>query len=119
MFVAKYPAWATRVSFDDGTVAYFDGPKDMFKYLFNLQKYRPGHSREEVATILVTGYYDLRPLDAEDAHFVTGSDVYGPMGHELVPLASAEDAEEFRRDHRGDRILRLEDISPETMDELD
>lgn len=119
MFVAKFPAWVTQVSFNDGETAFFDGPKDMFKYLFNLKKYMPGKTRKDVKTITVTGYYDLKPLRAEGAHFVDGSDVVGPMGNELVPFASQAEAKEFCQDHKGNRILRLEEITPEIIAGLD
>ena len=33
---------------------------------------------------------------AKEAFFVIGSDVYGPMGHELIPFASKADAEQVQ-----------------------
>jgi nitrous oxide reductase accessory protein NosL len=41
------------------------------------------------------------------------------MGHELIPLASREDAEEFMRDHRGRRILRFDEVTRELPARLD
>ena len=46
-----------------------------------------------LATIAVTDYYAVEPIAARDAWYVVGSDVLGPMGHELVPLAT--EAEEL------------------------
>ena len=40
MFVAKYPDWVGEIIFTDGSVAFFDGAKDLFKYYFNLDKYK-------------------------------------------------------------------------------
>jgi hypothetical protein len=40
----------------------------------------------------------VEPTD--DVRFVTGSDVVGPMGPDLVPVA-AESAARFARDHNG------------------
>jgi nitrous oxide reductase accessory protein NosL len=40
--------------------------------------------------------------------FVTGSDVLGPMGKELVPILGREAAETFRRDHAGEKLLRFD-----------
>ena len=48
-----------------------------------------------------------------------GSDVLGPMGHELVPLADAADAAEFVRDHRGKRVLRFGEVTRELTERLD
>ena len=119
MFVAKYPGWVATLVFRDGSAAHFDGAKDLFKYLFDLAKYAPGRTREDVAAIGVTEYYGLTRIDARAAWFVTGSDVLGPMGHDLVPLATAADAEEFLGDHQGKEILRFADVTPQVLERLD
>jgi copper chaperone NosL len=41
------------------------------------------------------------------------------MGHELIPLASRADAEEFMRDHQGRRILRFNEVGKEIPAKLD
>ena len=110
MFVAKYRAWIATVLYQDGHAHHFDGAKDLFKYLFDLAHWAPGHRAEQIQSIGVTEYYGLTLIDARQAYYVIGSDVLGPMGHELVPLASAEDAAEFMRDHRGVRMLRFDQI---------
>ncbi len=119
MFVTKYPEWVATVVFRDGNAEHFDGAKDLFKYLFDFAKYAPGRSREDIAAIAVTEYYGLARIDAREAWFVIGSDVLGPMGHELVPLASATDAEEFLADHLGTQILRFDDVTPQLLPQLD
>ena len=119
MFVAKYPDWVGQIHFKDGSVEFFDGAKDLFKYYFDLKKYRPGRTQKDVADIYVTEYYDLRLIDGRKALFVIGSDVFGPMGRELIPLATQKDAEEFLRDHKGRRIIRFEDITPKIIATLD
>ena len=48
-----------------------------------------------------------------------GSDVYGPMGHELIPFFTKEDAAEFKKDHKGTRILVFEQITPAVIRKLD
>ena len=87
MFVAKYPEWVATVLWKDGHAHHFDGTKDLFKYLLKLDKYAPGHTADEMETVIVTDYYGLEKIGAKDALYIIGSDVYGPMGHELVPLA--------------------------------
>jgi copper chaperone NosL len=119
MFVAKYPESVATLVFQDGKAEHFDGAKDLFKYLLDLAKYAPGRRREDIVALAVTEYYGLRHIDAREAWFVVGSDVLGPMGHELVPLASATDAEEFLSDHRGTQILRFDDVTPEFLPRLD
>jgi len=119
MFVTKYPQWVATLVYKDGTAVHFDGAKDLFKYLFDLGTYAPGRSGDDIGTIAVTEYYGVSLIDAREGWFVVGSDVLGPMGHELVPLASAEDAEEFKADHEGTAILRFDDVTPETVAKLD
>jgi nitrous oxide reductase accessory protein NosL len=119
MFVTKYPQWVATLVYKDGTAVYFDGAKDLFKYLFDLPKYAPDRTPEAIASIAVTEYYGVTHIDARQAWFVVGSDVLGPMGHELVPLMTAEDAEEFKEDHTGTAILRFDEVTPEIIPKLD
>lgn len=119
MVVSKYPAWIATVVYRDGHAHHFDGAKDLFKYLFDVPRYAKNHRAQDIARIGVTEYYDLKRIDARQAWYVIGSDVLGPMGHELIPLASRADAEEFLRDHQGRRILRFEDVKRDLPGNLD
>jgi len=119
MVVSKYPAWIGSVVYQDGHAHHFDGAKDMFKYLFDVPRYAKGHRAQDIARIGVTEYYEVKRIDARTAWFVIGSDVLGPMGHELIPLASRADAEEFMRDHGGKRILRFDEVKRDLPGKLD
>lgn len=119
MFVAKYPDWIATVLYRDGHAHHFDGAKDLFKYLLDLPKWAPGHGAEDIAAIGVTEYYGVSRIDARAAWYVIGSDVLGPMGHELIPLVTEEDAAEFFRDHGGKGILRFDDVTSGLLDDLD
>lgn len=119
MFVAKYPDFVAGIVFKDGSHAVFDGTKDMFKYYFNLKKYNPSKKPEDIETVFVTEYYGLNPVDARKAFFVSGSDVHGPMGRELIPFEKMPDAASFMKDHRGRRILKFSEITPDIIKKLD
>lgn len=119
MFVALYPQWTATVLYQDGHAHHFDGAKDLFKYLHDMPKWAPGHRAEDIARIGVTEYYSVSRMDARQAWFVIGSDVLGPMGHELIPFGSEEDAKEFMKDHDGKRILRFDQVTPELPARLD
>jgi len=119
MFVAKYPEWVATVVYKDGHTHHFDGAKDLFKYLLELSRWAPGHKSEDIGTIAVTEYYGLTRISARDAWYVIGSDVLGPMGHELIPLASQDDADEFARDHSGWRVLRFDAVNLDLLKALD
>lgn len=119
MFVAKYPAWLATALYRDGHAHHFDGAKDLFKYLLDLPKWAPGHQAEDITQIGVTEYYELKRIDARQAFYVIGSDVLGPMGHELIPLQTADDAEGFLQDHSGSRILQFDQVDLKLLQKLD
>ncbi|WP_243312375.1 nitrous oxide reductase accessory protein NosL [Fundidesulfovibrio agrisoli] len=119
MFVAKYKDWLAYAVLTDGKLLYFDGPKDMFRFVADPGHYLSGFKKEQIAELYVSEFYSLKPILAQDAFYVAGSDAYGPMGHELVPLATQADAEAFRKDHKGKRVLRYGDITPALLKALD
>lgn len=119
MLVSKYPNWVAVVTWKDGHAHFFDGAKDMFKFLHDLAKYAPNHRKEDITGIYVTDFYNLERMDARKAIFVIGSDVLGPMGHEFVPLANQTDADDFNKDHKGKRILRFDQVTREMPFALD
>jgi len=112
MFVAKYPDFAAQIQFRDGSRAHFDGAKDMFKYHQNLSRYAPGKKAADISAIFVSNYYDLAMVDGFKAFYVTGSDVMGPMGRELIPFARESEARDFLKDHKGKSVLRFNEVTP-------
>jgi copper chaperone NosL len=118
MFVAKYRHWVAAVVYRDQTRVFFDGAKDLFRYLFDLPRYAPAHKAEDIQSVYVTEYYDTDVIPATVAYYVIGSDAFGPMGHELVPLRTRAAAEEFMKDHRGRQILAYTNITPEVVGRL-
>ena len=119
MFVSKYPEWIAYVVYKDAHAHYFDGAKDMFKFLADPKRYVPGHKPEDVAQVAVTDYYSVEAIPAQSAWYVVGSDILGPMGHELVPLATEAEARDFQRDHQGQAIVRFGQITSELLERLD
>lgn len=119
MLISKYPNWTATALYRDGHAHYFDGAKDMFKYLQGLPKYAPDHRKEDISALVVTEFYGLTKIDARKAFYVAGSDVLGPMGHELVPLETRADAEEFIKDHKGKQIYTFEQVTPELISRID
>ena len=115
MFVAKYKNWLSQIIFKDGTYAVFDGPKDMFKYYLDIGNYNPSKKSSDIAAIYVTEYYSTKVMDARQMIFVLGSDVYGPMGDELIPIKSENAAREFMKDHKGKKILRFHEVTAEHL----
>lgn len=119
MFIAKYPDWVVTVIFKDSSALFFDGAKDFFTYYHNMQKYTPSRMQPSIAAITVNDYYTLKPVDARQSFFVIGSDVYGPMGKELVPFGKAADAQAFLKDHKGKKVLRFSDVTPAILKSME
>ena len=118
MFVSKYPEWYSEIIFKDGSHLYFDGSKDMFKYYLDVRKYNPSKTLNDVDSLYVTEYYSVSLIDARTAYYVIGSDIMGPMGRELVPFSTKEDATAFTKDHKG-RIIRFKDVTAAILKGLD
>ena len=102
MFVAKYPDFAAQILFKDGSAVHFDGVKDMFRYYLDMKRYNPARKAADIDSVYVTDYYSLSLTDGQSAFYVTGSDVMGPMGKELIALK-----ERAMADIRGDRMSMI------------
>lgn len=118
MFVEKYPKWAAEIKID-GYTHLFDGVKDMMKFYLTPAAYHKDATREMITEMLVTDYYTFEAIDARKAWYVSGSNVYGPMGNELVPFKTREDAETFKKDHFGKAVLTFDTITSEIVTSLD
>ncbi len=119
MFVTKYPDFLAQIVFKDGSYAVFDGTKDLFKYYFGLKRYNPKKSVPDVDFIYVTEYYNLSLIDGFRAFYVMGSDIYGPMGKELIPFQKEADAKVFLKDHKGQSLLKFKDVTLKIIKGLD
>jgi nitrous oxide reductase accessory protein NosL len=116
MFVAKYPKWAAEMVVA-GKPYWFDGVKDMMKfYIFDGDF---PYDRKKIEKIIVTDFYTLEGIDARKAYYVIGSEVYGPMGNELIPFKDEASAKNFMADHGGERIVRFDEITPKMVMALD
>lgn len=115
MFVAPYAAWVAQIEFKDGARVFFDGPKDLFKFYLKLPQDGAGKSKNNIAGIYVTEYYSAKPAAADALFYIVGSDVLGPMGKELVPVAGKKAAKVFVRDHAGRTILTFEQVTLKTL----
>lgn len=119
MFVYKYPKWVAQIVFKDGASYFYDGAKDMFKHYFEVAKYTPGKLASDITHIYVTDYYEVQLIEAKTAYYVLGSNILGPMGHELLPFKDQESAQEFLEDHRGESIVRFSQITLPLVMSLD
>jgi nitrous oxide reductase accessory protein NosL len=119
MFVYKYPKWVAQIVFKDGASYFYDGAKDMYKHYFDVAKYTPGKVQSDITHLYVTDYYEVELIEAKTAYYVLGSNILGPMGHELLPFKDQESAQEFLEDHKGKSIIRFPQITPPLLISLD
>jgi len=124
MFVYKYPRWAAQIFYKDENKTHkfsFDGVKDMMKFYFNPSQWGSYKYaiKENISQIAVTDYYAQKKIDATKAYYVIGSDIYGPMGHELIPFESFEDAKTFKKDHYGTKVMKFNEIKEDGVYKLD
>jgi copper chaperone NosL len=119
MFVGMHRAWTAAVVFKDGATSFFDGPKDMFRFVAEPGRFAKGRNSSDIQGAYVTEYYSARLTRAEGLYFVVGSDVLGPMGRELIPVEGKEQADTFAVDHKGKKILRFDEVTPEELKKLE
>jgi len=116
MFTAKYPKWVALMEVE-GKKYYFDGVKDMMKYyIFDVDF---PYDRAKITELKVTDFYTLEGIEAKDAFYVIGADVYGPMGNELIPFKTEDAAKSFMNDHKGKEIVTFDKITPKMVMALD
>jgi len=77
-----------------------------------------GRTAADVREVWVTDYYTLRPLQARQAFFVVGGEVHGPMGRDFAAFATEASARGFAADHKGERVLRWQDVSAALVEAL-
>lgn len=108
MAVLEHPQWVGAIQLDDGSTYYFCSVRCTLATARHPDKFM-GVGAERLRRVRVPDYlHPERSLDADTAIFVTGSTVRGPMGVELVPAGSPEDAEVILRRHGGRTVRRAE-----------
>lgn len=110
MYVYKYPKWSAQIFYKDHHYS-FDGVKDLMKYYFV--------HKDLIDKILVTDYYSQKAIDGRKAYYVIGSDVYGPMGDELIPFKNEKEAITFNFDHKANKVIRFDKITQDIIGKLD
>jgi copper chaperone NosL len=97
------------VVFKDGKVVGFDGAGDMFRYVLEPAKYE--FDAGNIKNVYVTDYTTKKFLDAKSAFYVLESDIQASMGSEVVPFSKKEDAEKFKTEHKGEKIVPYSEVT--------
>jgi nitrous oxide reductase accessory protein NosL len=111
--VYKEPKWVAKIEVRNGKTVYFSSPKSMFEFYYRPAKWFDVgvKSERDFSKIVVTDYETLKPIDAETAFFVYGSNVTSPAGDDLVAFKTKEEADEFEKKHNGKRIFKFDEVS--------
>ena len=110
MYVAEGSGFTTGATTAAGQAVVFDSPKCLFRWL--------GRADGAGATgAWVTEYFTRAHTPVDDVFYVLGSDVSGPMGRDLVPVAPRDRADHFAASHGG-RVLSRAEITAEVVEGL-
>jgi nitrous oxide reductase accessory protein NosL len=124
MFTYKYPRWVAQIYFTKDKKEHhysFDGVKDMMKFYFNPMAWGNYDkiNKNNITKIMVTDYYKQKAIDGKKAFYVERSDIFGPMGNELIPFENKDDAINFLNDHKGKRVIKFTQIKEKEVYKLD
>ncbi|MCS7019126.1 MAG: nitrous oxide reductase accessory protein NosL [Cytophagales bacterium] len=106
----EFQAWRSKI-ISSNAVKHFCSPRCLF---INSQ----AQGLAATDSVLVTDYYEQQWIDGRQAFYIIGSDVIGPMGHDLVPVATPQAAEEFMQEHQGKRILTFQQVNETVIKHL-
>ncbi len=118
MFPARNPRWAAQIIYTDHSAQYFDSPVNLLLFLANVSRYSPNRSEADVQSRWVTDAASGQWTPLEQAWFVHGSEVRGPMRTPDLPaFAREEDAARFAA-KRGGQALPWARITPQILEAL-
>lgn len=90
MFPARNRRWAAQVIFSDGAVQYLDSPLSLFHYLQGVERYTRGRRSADIAAVYVSDQVSGQWLDVDQAIYVHGSTLLGPMRAGNLPAYASE-----------------------------
>ena len=113
MYPARYPQFNCQIVFKDGSYAAFDSAVGLLVYLHFPDK--TGIKVNAVAEIYFKDYLKEGWLESDEALFVTGSEIMGPMGVEFLPVDSEQAAEALKKQEKGKHIIQFKEIDRNYM----
>lgn len=107
MYAARYPKNKCQIQTADGKVIHFCSTQCLFEFLKNSHKYAMPALKTKF--MWVVDYESGQWIYAQNAFYVLGTNVRGPMGKEAFPFINKEKATEFSKAHSG-TVLRFKEV---------
>ena len=102
--------WRAGIRGVEGQDLLFDCPKCLFRWL----RQEPGRSAHASRAWAIE-YYSQRERPASALRYVLGSDLIGPMGHDLVPVEGEEASARLSEEHHGRRVLSFNEVDAQVI----
>ena len=118
MRVLKLTNWHTQIVYSDGVSDAFCAVKCLMAFYLEHLKYCEKKKSDSIRELYARDYYSQSWHEMKSMFFVSGSDVLGPMGKDLIPFADIGKAKIFFEDHNGRRILKFDEITLVLIKEL-
>jgi nitrous oxide reductase accessory protein NosL len=109
MYPARYPKFNCQIVFKDGSYEAFDSAIGLLVYLHFPDK--TGIKLKPVGKIYFKNYLKESWLEADQAFFVTGSEIQGPMGVQFLPVDSEQAANKLKKQAKGKDIIHFKMIN--------
>jgi nitrous oxide reductase accessory protein NosL len=107
-------AGVAAVVFKDGHAVGFEGARCLL--IYNKVPKRFGINPADITRRFVTDFSTRKLIDVTNAFLVLGSTVRGPMGFDLIPFSSADEAEKFEAKYNGKRLVQLQTVELKDVD---
>ncbi len=109
MVVKGDSAFRVTATLADGTKATFDSPRCAFE--------ARNAKKVAIASMEMQEFYDRTLLAPSALRFVSGSDVLGPMGQDVIPVSAAHEAK-FMKDHKGKHAYGEAELTDKVLEHL-
>lgn len=112
MYAARFPKNKCQLQTKDGEVVHFCATQCLFEFLKNPDKYK--HAGLKVKFLWVTDYESGSWIFGQNAYYVMGTNVKGPMGREAFSFVNLENARKFASANGG----KVERFAGVTIDKI-
>lgn len=111
MYPARFPKWAAQLALRDGSVRFFDSPREFFVFVDRVSRGTAPVAAGDVAVAWVTDYPGNGWVQAGAAWYVQGSKVVGPMRSDALPAFAHRASADAFVAANGGRVLSFSEAA--------